>query len=69
VCDSCRAALVQRDDDRDEVVRERLRVYREHTAPLLALYRDRGNLREVNGSCGPDEVFESLREVMGRVRR
>ena len=69
VCDACRATLVQRDDDRDEVVRERLRVYREHTTPLLALYRDRGNLREVNGSSGADEVFERLREVMGRVRR
>jgi len=68
-CDVCRGSLVQREDDRDEVVRERLRVYREHTAPLLALYRDRGNLREVDGSCSADAVFECLREVMGRMRR
>lgn len=69
VCDICQAALVQREDDRDEVVRERLRVYREHTAPLLTLYRGRGNLREVDGSSGADEVFEHLREVMGGARR
>ncbi|HUK13386.1 MAG TPA: adenylate kinase [Thermoanaerobaculaceae bacterium] len=68
-CDSCGGKLVQRDDDREEVVRERLRVYREHTAPLLALYRDRGILREVDGAVGADEVFKRLREAMGKVRR
>jgi len=68
-CDACGGTLVQRGDDRDEVVRERLKVYREHTAPLLALYRDRGILREVDGAVGADEVFKRLREAMGKVRR
>ncbi len=66
-CDRCGAELVQRDDDKDDVVRERLRVYREHTAPLLTFYSGRRILREVDGSVAPDEVFLRLREAMGNV--
>jgi adenylate kinase len=69
VCDACGSALGQRDDDREEVVRERLKVYRKHTAPLLSLYRARGILREVDGTDGPDVVFGRLREAMGSVAR
>jgi adenylate kinase len=68
VCDACGAALVQRDDDREDVVRERLRVYREHTAPLLEFYRGRRILREVNGGLGPDGVFQGLRDAMGSAK-
>jgi len=67
-CDACGAALVQRDDDRESVVSERLRVYREHTAPLLEFYRGRRILREVGGEVGPDEVFRRLRDAMGSVK-
>jgi adenylate kinase len=67
VCDRCGAALVQRNDDREGVVRERLRVYGEHTAPLLKYYNARRILREVDGAVAPDEVFRRLREAMGNV--
>jgi adenylate kinase len=67
VCDACGAPLSQRDDDREQVVRERLKVYHKHTAPLLELYKARGILREVGGSPAPDEVFTRLREAMGKV--
>jgi adenylate kinase len=67
-CDACRTGLIQREDDRDDVVRERLRVYREHTAPLLALYRDRAILREVNGAGAADAIFQRLRAAMGRTK-
>lgn len=65
-CDACGAGLIQRDDDREEVVRERLRVYRERTAPLLDLYRGRKTLRELDGVGSPDEVFARLRTAMGK---
>ena len=68
VCDACGAALMQRDDDREDVVRERLRVYREHTAPLLEFYRGRKILREVHGEMGPDVVFQRMRDAMGTVK-
>jgi len=68
-CDACNGALVQREDDREDVMRERLKVYRKHTAPLLDLYRSRGILREVDGARSPEEVFQDLREAMGSVAK
>ena len=68
VCDACGGALVHREDDREDVVRERVRVYREHTAPLLDYYRGRRILREVDGGVAPDEVFSRVREALGTVR-
>jgi len=64
VCDACGGALVQRPDDREEVIRERLRVYHEATSPLLSYYQARGALREVPGTGSQDEVFELLRQAM-----
>jgi len=68
-CDACSATLVQREDDGEDVVRQRLKVYRKHTAPLLDLYRSRGILREVDGAADPDAVFGRLREAMGSVAK
>jgi adenylate kinase len=62
VCDDCGADLVQRDDDTEETVRERLRVYDENTAPVVAHYREAGQLVEVDGTGSPDEVFAALRD-------
>lgn len=69
VCDACGGELVQRTDDREEVIRERLRVYHESTAPLLGFYRARGILAEVNGVGSPDSIFDSLRAALGRAKR
>lgn len=52
VCDHCGVDLVQREDDREELVRHRLQVYRRETEPLLAFYRERGLLRDVD-AVGP----------------
>ena len=59
-CDACGAALVQRPDDGSETVLERLRVYRGQTAPVIAIYKDRSLLREIDGSRESDEVFASI---------
>lgn len=69
MCDSCGGSLVQRADDCEEVIRERLRVYHESTAPLLGFYRSRGNLAEVQGVGSPEAIFEDLRAAMGRLKR
>ena len=60
-CDRCGGELVQRDDDRPEVVAERLEVYRRETRPLVEHYRAKGVLTEVDGDRPPDQVFESIR--------
>ena len=56
--------LVQREDDEEDTVRERLRVYHENTEPVIEHFRDRGDLVEVDGEATPDEVFERLRDVV-----
>ncbi|EJN59269.1 adenylate kinase [Halogranum rubrum] len=60
VCDECGADLVQRDDDTEETVRERLRVYHENTEPVVEHYREKGTLVEVEGEGTPDDVFERI---------
>jgi adenylate kinase len=67
VCDACRGALVRREDDSPEVIRERLRVYAEKTEPLLAYYRDKGNLRRVDGGQGMDATAAAIREILDAV--
>jgi adenylate kinase len=64
VCDDCGAALIQRSDDRPETIRERMRVYRESTAPLREFYEERGLLRTVDGNGSVEEVFGRILEVL-----
>ncbi|MFQ6095761.1 MAG: adenylate kinase family protein, partial [Candidatus Bathyarchaeia archaeon] len=47
ICDKCGGELYVRDDDRPEVVQERLNVYRRETAPLIEYYRKKGLLKDV----------------------
>jgi len=56
VCDSCGGALKQRDDDKEDVIRNRLSVYHRQTAPLAEWYSKRGLLREVDGGGLVEEV-------------
>ena len=65
VCDTCGSALIQRADDEEEVIRERLRVYEELTALVAATYRERGVLTEIDGNGGPDAVTARLRGAIG----
>ncbi len=66
VCDVCGGKLIVREDDREEVVRARLRVYREQTAPLLAYYERHPGFVRVNAQGTPDEVFNTLQEALTR---
>lgn len=59
-CDVCGAALIQRADDTPVAVRKRLETYATTTAPLLALYRDRGLLRMVDGDQNIDDVTAAI---------
>ena len=69
VCDDDGAALVQRDDDREETIRERLRVYHETTEPIIAFYEERGILKTIPASkMPPDDVFAQIEELLAAVR-
>jgi adenylate kinase len=56
VCDRCGGALFQRDDDREETIANRLKVYEDQTAPLVDYYRGQGLLREIDGVGDVDQI-------------
>ncbi|EMA46321.1 adenylate kinase [Halococcus morrhuae DSM 1307] len=64
VCDECGGALIQREDDTEETVKERIDVYHESTEPVVDYYREAGVLREIDGEATPEEVWEELRETI-----
>jgi adenylate kinase len=64
VCDKDGGELYQRDDDKPETVRKRLKVYWEQTSPLIDHYRDLGVLVEVDGDQSIDAVTEDLRAAL-----
>jgi adenylate kinase len=64
-CDVCATALVQRDDDKPEVIRRRLEVYREKTQPLLDFYEKRGEIKTIRGDIDLKELPSALRRVLG----
>ena len=57
-CDRCDERLVQRDDDRPESIRTRMRAYEECTRPLANYYAQKGILVTVQASATPEEVFK-----------
>lgn len=61
-CDSCGGELLQRSDDRPEVVKERLKVYHSQTAPLEQFYSAKKKLINIDGEQAPDAVFQALME-------
>ncbi len=64
MCNKCNGELYQRDDDHEDTILARLEVYEGSTAPLLAAYRQRGLLRDIDGTGTQDQVFERiLRQV------
>jgi adenylate kinase len=64
VCDQDGSRLVQRDDDKPETVRKRLRVYHEQTEPLIEWYSGRGLLRRFDGQRTPEEVNSHIRATL-----
>jgi adenylate kinase len=68
VCDQDGSRLIQRDDDTDEVVKNRLRVYHEQTEPLISYYDERGLMRRIDGTRSPADVNDHIRAVIATLR-
>jgi len=64
ICDESGEALVQRDDDRPEVVRHRLDVYDRQTAPVIAYYKGGGRLHVLDGMQPIDAVFNNILNIL-----
>jgi adenylate kinase len=67
VCDRCGGELYQRQDDKEETVAHRLKVYEQQTAPLVDYYRRRGLLREIDGVGAIDEIRSRVTAALGDV--
>ena len=69
VCDIDGAKLIVRDDDKPDVIKNRLATYREKTEPLVDYYDERGILNHVDGEQSPDEVEERINGIIATLRR
>jgi adenylate kinase len=68
VCDQDGSRLVQRDDDKPEVIENRLKVYHEQTEPLVEHYDEKGLLRRIDGTRPAAEVHDHIRAVIATLR-
>lgn len=65
VCDECGTKLIQRDDDKEDIILYRMIVYEEQTRPILERYENMGKVRELNGEIEIDEIPREVRRVLG----
>lgn len=64
ICDLCGGYLIQRDDDRPEVIRERLKVYEAEIKEIVDYYQQKGVLYRVDGRGSVEEVFERIESLL-----
>ena len=67
-CDQCGRPLIQREDDEEEKIKQRLETYHAETEPLIDYYDERGLLRRFDGSRRPEEVHDLIRATLGMLR-
>ncbi|NLB90891.1 MAG: adenylate kinase [Clostridiales bacterium] len=63
-CAVCGETLIQRDDDREETVKNRLKVYHEQTAPLIAFYEKEGKLTSIDGDREMSLILNDLLQLL-----
>jgi len=66
-CNRCGGELFQRDDDREETISNRLRVYDNQTAPLGSYYRERGLLKSIDGVGKVEDIGKRMIQALGDV--
>ena len=66
-CNRCGGELFQRDDDREETIGNRLRVYDNQTAPLVSYYRERGLLKSIDGVGKVEDIGKRMIQALGDV--
>jgi len=66
ICDRCGGILYQREDDREEAIRTRLKEYEKQTAPLIQYYRSKNILRPIPGIGEQDQIFEHIVRVLDK---
>ncbi len=69
ICDKCGGELYQRADDTEKTIRERLRVYRDETAPLINYYSRKKLLKSVDGLQAPETVTAEILKIVEASRQ
>ncbi len=64
ICDVCGGQVIQRPDDKEDVIENRLNIYEDNTAPLKDYYRKKGLYIEVDGTGGQDQVYQRISKVL-----
>ena len=64
-CDKCKGEIYQRDDDKEDTILARLKIYEEQTAPLIDFYKKRGSLISIEGAGGFGEITEKILNAVG----
>jgi adenylate kinase len=64
ICDQCNGPLIQRDDDKEETIKNRLSVYNDSTEPLIAYYKNEGSLVNIEGTGSIDDIFGRICAVI-----
>lgn len=65
ICDVCGTKLIQRNDDNEETVKNRIDIYKSQTSVLIDYYKDKGILISIDGANSPKEVFEEFCDKLG----
>ncbi|GMT41618.1 MAG: adenylate kinase [bacterium] len=65
VCDKCGGELYLRDDDNEETVKQRFKVYKDQSELLRSFYGETGKYKRVDGAQAMDSVFNDLKEIIG----
>jgi adenylate kinase len=63
-CDRCSGELYQRDDDKEETIRQRLAVYSQQTEPLIAYYSGQGKVRQIDGTGSIQDIFSRIEQAV-----
>lgn len=66
VCDICDGEVIQRNDDKADVIATRLKTYEENTLPLRAYYKELGKYVEINGAQDTEVVYSEIKNILSR---
>jgi adenylate kinase len=69
VCDKCGGILYQREDQKPEVVKERLKTYKEQTEPLIDYYRKKKILADISAEPVPEKVFAEVEKILKKTAK
>ncbi len=63
-CSNCWGGLIKREDDREDVIKKRIKVYKKETIPVIDFLYDKGLLKKVDATLPPEKLFEEISEII-----